>query len=458
MASTPYCFLSSPSATTVSLSAVGRCRLAATAAAADYAAVLTHARELQTAQADKAAKKRATKAAQAAAVTWLQRTCALDVSIVHVEIVVPVADILETDGHVATALLDGGGERIVVEAGTDDTAWLEALAVMHLPLNRVLVHFTGGALPSPATLAQAATLVDTISLDFTQASSVDEILQSLLDLPADLGVVCQVAPTLPSAAMGQLCGYRKPESKALVRVLLTDPTAAQLGLAYAACCRTDRPDGLFTTVVCSRQGQALGLVYSSAESIVAALENGRGVYYSRSRNGLWRKGDTSGHYQVLHRIDVDCDADALRFVVTQKGEPHPAFCHLNSLSCWGAASLRGLSHLQETIRDRIAHAPEGSYTKKLLDSPDLLRNKLVEEAQELAEAQEPQHVAEELADVLYFALTRAVQAGVDLDDAVAELDRRTRKVTRRPGLAKDFRIAAGQAILDETNKTGGAES
>jgi phosphoribosyl-ATP pyrophosphohydrolase/phosphoribosyl-AMP cyclohydrolase/histidinol dehydrogenase len=424
-----------------------------------------HAKALRAALAnsDKAAKKTATKAAQAAAITLLQGTCALDVSIVQVELVVPVADILESDGHVATTLLDGGGERIVVQAAAGDaadTAWLEALAVMHLPLNRVCVHFGGDTLPSPAVLAQAATLVDTISIDFrqTDATSGDDIVKIVQELPTNLAVVCQVDPTLPAEAVALLCRHRKPESKALVRVLLTDPTATQLGLAYAACCRTDRPDGLFTTVVCSRQGQALGLVYSSAESIVAALDNGRGVYYSRSRNGLWRKGDTSGHYQVLHRIDVDCDADALRFVVTQKGEPHPAFCHLHSLSCWGASSLRGLSHLQETIRNRIAHAPEGSYTKKLLESPDLLRNKLVEEAQELAEAVEPRHVAEELADVLYFSLTRAGQAGVDLDDAVAELDRRTRKVTRRPGLAKDFRIAAGQAILDKTNNEGGGAS
>jgi phosphoribosyl-ATP pyrophosphohydrolase/phosphoribosyl-AMP cyclohydrolase/histidinol dehydrogenase len=77
----------------------------------------------------------------------------------------------------------------------------------------------------------------------------------------------------------------------------------------------------------------------------------------------------------------------------------------------------------------------------------LLRNKLVEEAQELAEATDRQHVAEELADVLYFAMVKAVKEGVSIDDAVAELDRRTKKVTRRPGDAKAERIAAGDIIL-----------
>jgi phosphoribosyl-ATP pyrophosphohydrolase/phosphoribosyl-AMP cyclohydrolase/histidinol dehydrogenase len=487
MASTPYCCLTTPNSDSVSLSAVGQCRIIADKSKSQaYANVLEHALEVQQATVPpqtgttsssideeavrKAAKKKATKASQAAAKQYLRVECALDVSIIDVHVVVPAADLIATDGHVATALLDAGAERIVVTAvpPNDDTSsekeWILAMAAMHLPLNRVMVHFT--YLPDdPSVWAQVATFCDAVSLDFTSSSSslVDHdnqhrgltlalpaLMEAVKALPQSLAIHCQVPATLPAAQVAQICKIRSPETGKLVRAFLQDPTAEQLGLAYAACCRTDRPDGLFSTVVCTRQGEALGLVYSAAESIVAALDVGRGVYYSRSRGGLWRKGDTSGHFQVLHRIDVDCDADALRFVVTQKGEPHPAFCHLKCLTCWSSQnSLRGLRHLQDTISDRIQNAPEGSYTKKLLDSPELLRNKLVEEAQELAEAESKTHVAEELADVLYFALTRAVQAGVSLDDAVCELDRRTRKVTRRPGLAKDFRIAAGKAILDQ---------
>ena len=188
---------------------------------------------------------------------------------------------------------------------------------------------------------------------------------------------------------------------------------------------------------------------------MAALESGRGVYYSRSRKSLWRKGDTSGHFQTLHRLDVDCDGDALRFVVTQRGEDAAAFCHLNTLTCWGEP--RGLRHLEATLRERLKSAPEGSYTKRLFEDPELLRNKLVEEAQELSEANEPDDVAGELADVLYFAMVRATKAGVSIDDAVAELDRRTRKVTRRQGDSKAFRISAGETILGKTNNAGHKE-
>jgi phosphoribosyl-ATP pyrophosphohydrolase len=108
--------------------------------------------------------------------------------------------------------------------------------------------------------------------------------------------------------------------------------------------------------------------------------------------------------------------------------------------------------LEQTLRQRLKSAPEGSYTKRLFEDETLLRDKLVEEAQELSEAQEPNHVAEELADVLYFAMTRAAKAGVSMDDAIAELDRRTRKVTRRKGDSKAFRIAAGQDILTKTKE------
>lgn len=81
---------------------------------------------------------------------------------------------------------------------------------------------------------------------------------------------------------------------------------------------TDRPDGLFATSVVSEQGKSLGIVYSSPESIKKAIKAGTGVYYSRSRREIWQKGLTSGAQQKLHRIDVDCDRDALQFCVSQQ--------------------------------------------------------------------------------------------------------------------------------------------
>ena len=88
-----------------------------------------------------------------------------------------------------------------------------------------------------------------------------------------------------------------------------------VGACLGSCARTDRTDGLMTTVVAEEGGVALGLVYSNPASLAAAVEAGRGVYHSRSKGGLWRKGDTSGAYQTLLRVELDCDHDAIRFTV-----------------------------------------------------------------------------------------------------------------------------------------------
>lgn len=82
---------------------------------------------------------------------------------------------------------------------------------------------------------------------------------------------------------------------------------------------SDRTDGLYPTVVTDEDGVCLGLVYSNEESVETALRLQRGVYYSRSRNGLWIKGEESGDIQQLVRIEWDCDGDALRFMVRQQG-------------------------------------------------------------------------------------------------------------------------------------------
>lgn len=222
------------------------------------------------------------------------------------------------------------------------------------------------------------------------------------------------------------------------------PTVDLIG-AFIACLRSDRPDGLFTSVVCDELNVCLGLVYSNAESIRAAIAERRGIYWSRSRGGLWRKGDTSGMHQDLLALKYDCDRDALRFTVIQNGDP-AAFCHLLTRSCWGPEA--GLQKLESTLRDRKRDAPPGSYTKKLFDDPSMLRKKLLEEVQELVEAEEPDHVAAEAADVLYFVMTRCVAAGVGLRDIDRHLEKRSAKVTRRPGLPKDWRTTDAENILN----------
>ncbi len=208
--------------------------------------------------------------------------------------------------------------------------------------------------------------------------------------------------------------------------------AIGLSEAFAAPLRTDRADGLWPTVVADEHGTALGLAYSNRESLGAALRTGRGVYHSRSRGAIWHKGETSGDYQDLIRVDADCDRDTIRFTVRQHGR---GFCHTGAETCFGP--VRGFTALDRTIRARARIAPPGSYTRRLLDDPALLAAKLREEAQELAEATNREHAAAELADVVYFAAVAARRHGATLGDAERVLDTRALTITRRPGDAKE---------------------
>jgi phosphoribosyl-ATP pyrophosphohydrolase len=204
-----------------------------------------------------------------------------------------------------------------------------------------------------------------------------------------------------------------------------------LGEAVAAALDRGIEDRLWPTVVSDEQGVALGLVWSTRESLVAAVEQHRGIYWSRSRDELWVKGATSGATQELLRVDLDCDRDALRFTVRQAGS---GFCHSGTRSCWPDRFDLGTLERVSLQRRRTSHA--GSGTARLLSDPALLAAKLKEEAAELARADSPPDVVHEAADLLYFALVKAQSVGLSLSDVVAELELRNRRLSRRPMAAK----------------------
>lgn len=198
--------------------------------------------------------------------------------------------------------------------------------------------------------------------------------------------------------------------------------------AIGAAARSDRPDGLIPTVVVDESGVALGLAYSSRDSLREAVTTRSGVYHSRSR-GLWRKGATSGATQQLIRIDLDCDSDTLRFTVRQSGD---GFCHRSTATCW--ADSPGLGGIASHI-DRSARR-SGSYTARLRADVELLNAKIREEANELSDAVDVTQITAEAADVLYFMLVKLQQSGLSLRDVEQQLESRMRRVTRRPGNAK----------------------
>jgi len=203
-----------------------------------------------------------------------------------------------------------------------------------------------------------------------------------------------------------------------------------LASAFSAPLKSDRPDGLWPTAVCDEGGRFLGLVYSDLESLETSFQSGRGVYKSRTR-GLWVKGETSGNGQRLIRADLDCDRDCVRFTVRQEGR---GFCHLDRRTCFDDGY--GIEKLSRTVAARLKNAPEGSYTRRLISDSGLLASKLREEADELAVTSNPVDAAFEAADVVYFAMVKALREGASLADIEQELERRSYKVQRRPGNAK----------------------
>ncbi|CAG8651284.1 uncharacterized protein OCT59_028343 [Rhizophagus irregularis] len=238
--------------------------------------------------------------------------------------------------------------------------------------------------------------------------------------------------------------------------LTLDPTDKGLiNISESLICtlKTDRSDGLFTTIVSDERGEALGIVYSSAESIREALKTRTGIYQSRKR-GLWHKGATSGAVQKLNKVQVDCDGDSLRFIVKQYG---PGFCHLNTRTCFG--NSKGLTALEQTLQNRKESAPPGSYTAKLFQNPDLLHSKIMEEADELCSAKTKDEIAWEAADLIYFALVKCIANEVPLTDIESQLDKRSKIITRRPGNAKPkWDVTSNETLSVQNNENKQQES
>jgi phosphoribosyl-ATP pyrophosphohydrolase/phosphoribosyl-AMP cyclohydrolase len=155
-------------------------------------------------------------------------------------------------------------------------------------------------------------------------------------------------------------------------------------------------------------GEVLTLAYMNVEALRLTLETREVHFFSRSRQELWRKGETSGNVLRLRRLRYDCDGDALVALV----EPAGPACHTGERSCFyrdleGELELaphEALPALERTLADRARERPEGSYTAELLADPARIGDKVREEADEVARAaagESDERLAEEAADVLY---------------------------------------------------------
>ena len=189
-------------------------------------------------------------------------------------------------------------------------------------------------------------------------------------------------------------------------------------------------NGLIPAIVVDAESRkVLTLAYMNRESLQISMEKGLTCFWSRSRQTLWLKGETSGHYQHIRSITADCDRDALVVEVTKDG---PA-CHLGTDSCFTAPLYKAADMpevfsyegLYALLEGRKAAPKEGSYTSYLFDKGlDKILKKVGEESTEVIIAGKAQDRAEtvyELADLAYHAMVLMVEMGITLDDLKKEL-------------------------------------
>ncbi|MBQ3323102.1 MAG: bifunctional phosphoribosyl-AMP cyclohydrolase/phosphoribosyl-ATP diphosphatase HisIE [Firmicutes bacterium] len=180
-------------------------------------------------------------------------------------------------------------------------------------------------------------------------------------------------------------------------------------------------------VVDADTNQVLTLAYMNEESLRISLEKRLTCFWSRSRQELWLKGETSGNYQHIVSITADCDRDALVVKVKPEG---PA-CHLGPWSCVEYPVLEAKQEafsyegLMELIRGRKSEGKEGSYTTYLFDKGlDKILKKVGEESTEViiaAKAEDKAETIYEIADLAYHVMVLMVEAGISLDEIKAEL-------------------------------------
>lgn len=174
--------------------------------------------------------------------------------------------------------------------------------------------------------------------------------------------------------------------------------------------------------------KVLTLAYMNKESLQISMEKGLTCFYSRSRQELWLKGETSGNYQHVVSITADCDKDALVVMVEKDG---PA-CHLGTDSCfenpvWESETLHefSLEMLMELIKGRKIEKKEGSYTTYLFEKGlDKILKKVGEESTEViiaAKAEDKKETIYEIADLAYHVMVLMIEAGISLEDIHKEL-------------------------------------
>ncbi len=245
-------------------------------------------------------------------------------------------------------------------------------------------------------------------IDFSQIKRLKEITQNKLTVAGGISYVNEIKLLEDSGIDSQLG-----------MAIYTGKISLKEAFIYLL--DFNKNNGLIPTIVQNTENQVLMLAFSNKESLSRTFKEGKATYFSRSRNRIWTKGETSGNYQELIKVRYDCDRDTLLFTVKQNN----VACHYGQYSCFDEKEF-SFQELYNVIIDRIKNPKPKSYTSKIASSENKIKQKIKEECLEILEYRDRNNLVWEISDLLYFIFMLMAKKGIDIKDIKNELWRRRR--------------------------------
>ena len=232
-------------------------------------------------------------------------------------------------------------------------------------------------------------------------------------------VKCRVVAAGGVNSLEQICELEKLHCDVQLGMALYTGVV-NLKDAFMGCIDWEKVDGMVPVIAQSVEGEVLMMGYSNREALAKTFDTNKLTFFSRTRNTLWTKGETSNNYLDVVKLRVDCDRDTILATVNPNGPT----CHTGAWTCFGSEPIAksNMERLYKVISERFANPRPGSYTATLNDKR--VREKVMEEAEELTEAEGKEDVIWEAADLLYFVSVLMYKEGVDWQDVYNELDKR----------------------------------